>query len=466
MGSLDSAQEQEALLQSIHPLPHHPLTEGQEMGCQGDCQALKPDHAANLAPLDSGLTLAPADYQTLLDELAQLQKLDQERCTRIHHLEKALDQALACLEELRSQVHDQQFLENQLANTEEYASVQQQAIARLKLQLAEQQAALDAQILETQQRDQAIQELLATIESMTQAQQREVERLRSRLAQDQLEVQTHRSLLGKQLHDLQAVLESRQQRVCELEGETLAARSLSSRLQSQLELAQQQIKDLSARLAQQRTQLVQLENQLEHSRSTAHAAHSVSGKQSADLDPRAHFSTHSSGHPSWLKTPQQADELEKRLGLQLAQQARWQQQHHDLETDRERLQNRVAEMEHQIAEMQEQILRQAQQATEYETAVQYWKDRYSNGQHQMHHLKELAEQLLLQSAAQELDPLLLDLLATLQLAPSAAQTELQAKTQSSQPIPPLPLPRLTSVELPEFLVRRRAAQKNMNAAPL
>ncbi len=463
MGSFDSAQEHEALLQS----PNQSMSEGQDVDCQEDNQK----HCdADLAFVNAELTLVPSDYQTLLAEVAQLQKLDQERCTRIHHLEKALDQALACLEELRSQVHDQQFLEIQLANTEDYASVQQQAIARLKLQLAEQQAALDAQILETQQRDQAIQELLATIESMTQAQQREVERLRSRLAQDQLEVQTHRSLLGKQLHDLQSVLESRQQRVCDLEGETLAARSLSSRLQGQLELAQQQIKDLSARLSQQRTQLVQLETQLEHSRlpvhPVAHAAYPVSGKR-ADTDPaRAHYSSSSSGHSSWLKTPQQADQLEKRLGLQLAQQARWQQQHHDLETDRERLQNRVAEMEHQIAEMQEQILRQAQQETEYETAVQYWKDRYGNSQHQIGHLKELAEQLLLQSAAQELDPLLIDLLTALQLAPSLNQTEPQSKSQSSPPIPPLPLPRLTSVELPEFLVRRRAAQKNMNAAPL
>lgn len=419
--------------------------------------------SSNQSTLDGGdleLTLAPADYQTLLNELVQVQKLDQERCTRIHHLEKGLDQALACLEELRSQIHDQQFLETQLANTEEYASVQQQAIARLKLQLAEQQAALDAQILETQQRDQAIQELLATIETMTQAQQREVERLRSRLAQDQLEVQTHRSLLGKQLHDLQAVLESRQQRVCELEGETLAARSLSSRLQGQLELAQQQIKDLSARLSQHRTHLVQLETQLEHSRSAQPvAAQNGSGRPSThtvDAEPTARTTNHS----SWLKTPQQANELEKRLGLQLAQQARWQQQQHDLETDRERLQTRVAEMEQQIAEMQEQILRQAQQETEYETAVQYWKDRYSTSQHQVSHLKELAEQLLLHPASQELDPLLIDLLTALQIAPD------QAGSSESKSKPVVPLPRLTTVELPEFLVRRRAAQKNINAAPL
>lgn len=444
MGSFDSAQEHEALLQSPNQFDQLDpfVIEGQER------------HDGDLGLIYSGLTLVPADYQTLLDELAHLQKLDRERCTRIHHLEKALDQALACLEELRSQVHDQQFLETQLANTEEYASVQQQAIARLKLQLAEQQAALDAQILETQQRDQAIQELLATIETMTQAQQREVERLRSRLAQDQLEVQTHRSLLGKQLHDLQAVLESRQQRVAELESETLAARSLSSRLQGQLELAQQQIKDLSARLSQHRTQRT-------HQPITQAVAHPTASKP--DSNPAS--GSQPSSHPAWLKTPQQADELEKRLGLQLAQQARWQQQQHDLETDRDRLQARVTDMEHQIAEMQEQILRQAQQETEYETAVQYWKDRYGNSQQQISHLKELAEQLLHHPASQELDPLWIDLLTTLQLAPPRPPEQPQSRSKASQPIAPLPLPRLTTVELPEFLVRRRAAQKNMSPLP-
>jgi chromosome segregation ATPase len=371
--------------------------------------------------LDLGLTVAAADYQTLLDELAQAQALDRERCTRIHHLEQALDQALICLEELRSQVQHQQLLETQLANTEDYASVQQQAIVRLKLQLAEQQQALDAQILETQQRDQAIQELLATIESMTQAQQREVERLRSRLAQDQLEVQSHRSRLGKHLQDLQTALESRQQRVSELEVETLAARTLSTRLQGQLEMAQQQIKELSTRLSQNRSHLEQFETQLEQS---------ASGRR--------------------LNSPTAGDEID----LQLAQQAQWQQQQQELEADRNRLQIRLNELEQQVAEMQEQILQQAQQEAEYETAVQYWKDRHASCQRQISHLKDVvkdvAEQLL-PHPIQELNPLLGELLTTLQISLPTAKPE-------SQPIAPLPLPRLTTVELPEFLMRRRAAQ--------
>ncbi len=364
----------------------------------GDC-AIEP---VPLNPL-----AMPSDYQTLLQEVAQSQVREQERSRRIHHLEQALDQAMLHLDELRSQVQNQQLLETQLADTEDYASVQQQAITWLKLQAVEQQQALEAQILETQQRDQAIQELLATIESMTQAQQREVERIRSRLAQDQREVQTHRSRLGKHLQDLQAALESRQQRLTELEAETLLTRTRNSRLQGQLELAQQKIQELSSQFSQHRSPSVQLETPLEQS------------------------------------THQRASTQTEIHSVQQVQQRQ-------LEVDREYLQTRTSDLEQQVAEMQEQILQQAQQATEYETAVQYWKDRYLTSQQQLSQLKELAEQLMLHPLP-ELNPLLVELLTVLQVSLPA---------EKPGPIPPLPLPRLTTVELPEFLVRHRAAQKN------
>lgn len=449
---------------------------------------------------ETSLEISLADYQSLLEELAQEQEQSQSRATRIQHLEQALDQALVCLEELRSQIQNQQFLEMQLANTEDYASVQQQAIVRLKQQLVEQQQALDAQILETQQRDQAIQELLITIEQMTQAQHREVERLRSRLVQDQQEVATHRSKLGKHLHDLQAALESRQQRVSELEAESLTARTLSVRLQSQLEMAQQQIKELSTRLSQHRLQLEQLETQLEQSqagddleqagRTLAEAGMQNAVPSAPTMDRPTPADRTSVSRPSrsdaalpaaadrseaadrvvafalprWKKTPS-VEELEQRLAQQLAQQARWQHQQHELETDRDRLNQRVQDLEQHVTDMQEQILRQAKQETEYETAVQYWKDQYAASQQQLSQLKEMAEQLLLQSSAgPEMQPLL-ELLQTLQPQPAIAPPEVVQSVDPAPvppigvPIPPLALPRFTTVELPEFLMRRRAAQQ-------
>jgi chromosome segregation ATPase len=318
----------------------------------------------------------------------QPQQPEQPQADRVQQLEQALDQALACLADLRLRLQDQQHLENQLAETESYASVQQQAIVRLKLQISEQQQALEIQRLETQQRDQAIQELLATIESMAHSQQQEGERLRSRLAQDQQQVQSHRSRLGKHLQGLQTVLESRQQRLLELVAETQAARGLSARLQHQLEDAQRQIQVLSRRF-----------------------------------------------EPELLGTATfRSDRSE--LSWQL---------------DPENLPPRLGQLEQQIAEMQEQILQQAQQETEYETAVQYWKDRYLSQQQQ---LKRSA----LSSTAQPLngwpDHLPDELPDDVPIAHPATENSSDES---------LPAPRLPTVDLPEFLVRRRASKADLPA---
>lgn len=417
--------------------------------------------------LDSELRLAPVDYQLLLEELAQAQQRDQERCNRIHDLEQALDQAMICLEELRLQLRDQHVLEAQLSNTEEFSYVQQQAIARLKLQIAEQQQALDAQILETQQRDQAVQELLATIEALTQAQQREVERLRLRIVYDQREVQTHRQRLSKQLQDLHTALESRQQRVSELEAETLAARSLNSRLQGQLETAQQQIKELSRSLYQHRHHLAQLEAQIEqaqHTQSAGKASKWLAGwHRSAPSDIEQTPSLATVQH-DLARAQHQVEDLERRW----LQHTRWQHHQQELEAERDGLQARVQTLMQQVTEMQEQILQQAQQSAEYETAVQYWKDRYTTSQLHLAQVKELAEQLLTQSAVLVEHPVVADLLNALKIAlppdqpsepssgkQSESSEEPTEKLAGPKPITPLPLPRLTSVELPEFLVRRR-----------
>lgn len=404
-----------------------------------------------------GLTVTSADYQALLDELAQAQALDRERTTRIYHLEQALDQALAWLDDLRLQIHDQQVLENQLANTEEFSYVQQQAIAQLKLQLIEQQELLDAQILETQQRDQAIQELLCTIEGMTQVQQEELERLRSRISQDQAEIQTHRNRLGKQLQDLQIVLESRQQQVSKLESETLATRTLNASLQGQLEAAQQQIKELSTSLCQYRVNLTQL-TQLEQSQEVLGEQHSSTVFQQRQTAPPERSPaippTIASLQQDVARAQRQMAELEEQLAQRTIYQTRWQQNHQEIETERDHLQTRVTDLEQQVAEMQEQILQQAQQATEQETAIQYWKDRYATNHRQISYLRDLLDQVLsCQSASADgpPPPLPTELLTALQMAIAPEKPESDSRSATL-------LPRLGTVELPEFLIRRRSQQ--------
>jgi chromosome segregation ATPase len=344
------------------------------------------------------LKLSAQDYQALLDELATAQDLDEKRVARIHNLEQALDQAIQCLDELKSQVQDQQILETQLANTEEFASVQQQAIARLKLQIAEQSQALEVQILETQQRDQAIEELLISVEVITQTQQQELERLRLKLMEHQRDASSQRQRLGQQLQDLQSHVEGRQQRVSDLEAEVLAARSLASSLQVQLDSARQQVHELSA-------------------------------KSPALMALRQDFA----------RAQGQVEELEQQMAQQMMLQTRWQQNYQALEEERDRLQNRVTGLEQQTAEMQEQVLHQAQHATEQETAVQYWKDRYLASQCEVVEIKERLQQVE--------DPVLQALIDKLLSPP---------EKEELKPLPAIPLPKLVPPDLPEFLTRRRA----------
>jgi chromosome segregation ATPase len=399
------------------------------------------------------LALTPADYQTLLEELSQAQALDKEKVSRIFHLEQALDQALAYLEELRLKLQDQAILEAQLAATEDYASVQQQAIARLKLQMGEQQQALEAQILETQQRDQAIQELLTTIEAMTQTQQQEVEHLRLKISQDQQEAQTHRNRMGKQVQDLQTALEVRHQRMLEMEAEILASRTATASLQGQLEASQQQIRELSASLRQYRSSLAQLEAQIEQTHVVLEERHTRALRRAVSEPDALQDSTH---------TLRQIETLQEQLAQQAIQHTRLQQSHQEMEDDRQVWQTRELALEQQVAEMQEQILQQAQQVTEHETAIQYWRDRHATSQRQIVHIRDLVEHALSDLAidiegspheSHEAHLVLAELLTAIQTIQPAMPPE------HLEPIA-FPLPRLGTVELPNFLVRRRAQSRD------
>jgi len=134
---------------------------------------------------------APGDRSSesaaLFEELMQLQSLSHEQVERIHQLEQALDQSLTSIEELRQRIVHQEFLEAQLASTEEIANVQQQAIARLKLQLGQKPS--EPQPITP---DQALQDLMGTMAAFAEAQQIELQKLRSRIARDRAELQSHR----------------------------------------------------------------------------------------------------------------------------------------------------------------------------------------------------------------------------------------------------------------------------------
>lgn len=302
------------------------------------------------------LSLIPEDSppSSVTPELLQLQAQVQTQQRRIRDLELALDQSIASLSDLRSQIVDQRFLERQLASTEEIANVQQQAIHHLKLQFAQQKAELEAKVQQAQQRERDYQILLDAAE---------LDALKTQIQSDVGEP----SALGQQIQVLQA----------------------------DLQLRRQQIQDLEEQKQSAQIRITELETQVET--------------------------------------------LEGRIARQMTTQALMQQVCQELEADREQSQSRMTELESQAAEMQEQILSQAQQASEYETAVQHWKTRFQVLQDKAIALKQLL-------GDQDLPTEIVELLATID---TSAPPDLKSTARSN------PFHQDLKIDIPEFLVRRR-----------
>lgn len=346
--------------------------------------------------------------QPPLLEIAQLQALDQKRVERIVHLEQALDQALTSLNELQLQVRDQAALEQQLAATEEFSHVQQQAIAKLKLQLTQQQETIEAQRQEHENQSHLLEELLLVRDRVSYLQLPQQESSIDAAAME---------LAGTSVEPLLAaetVLAMQQQQILEAEFQVLDQRKQVANLDVQLQAARQQITGQTVTIANLTHELTMTRGKIE--------------------------------------------ELETQVARQVMLQARLQQTVQEFEAERDRAQARVTELEQQTAEMQEQILKQARQASEYETAVQHWKDRYLMKQRQSTQLEELLTRNLTEhlhavkpGANPHLTAVLTELLTLLHALPQSSATE----GGSSESIAPAPVPK-PRLDLSAFLMRRRS----------
>ncbi|NET37120.1 MAG: hypothetical protein F6K19_34705 [Cyanothece sp. SIO1E1] len=296
--------------------------------------------------------------------------LDLKLVTRVCHLQRALDQALTSLDELRSEVQDQKLLESQLAKTESIANVQQQAIAQLQLQLLQKR----------QWQDQVLQQLAASVRGLIQAQQIELERLHVCIQQSQTEVQAYLVRLKEQCQESQTSLSSAQQQRLELESEVLVARMLTVSLGTQLGTAQQHIQALDAILSQHRTDLARIDTAPNELNSVVDQpvdqqplVDSISHTQLGNLE---HNTTTSALLQELQINQLKVEELETGLAEQFKLQAQLKHRCQEISAERDYYKQRVDDLEQQQAQMQEQIFQQAHQASEYEAAVQYWKDRY------------------------------------------------------------------------------------------
>ncbi len=338
---------------------------------------------------------------------------------------------------------DQQFLENQLAATEEISNIQQQAIIRLKLQLAEQQQTLDRQQTVSQDRDSHLNDLLNTMETIAQAQQVELTHLRHKISRDRTEGRTYQNSLERQLEDLQTLLAHQQHQLGEFESQSVANRIRAGELEVLLAQTQGRLDEVSQTANDHQTEIERLEAELKQARQT------IEQQPTLLLDkPTGRNSRTTKGDTALQKelaiAQAKVEELETEIARQLTAQAMLQHACQELEDERDRYQARIVELEQQFTDMQEQILRQAQQASEYETAVQHWKDRYFGTQSHALKLKQLLEQLMPEPPAQ-----LAVVLAELIAATSATELSSPALLGTASAITP------TKVDLPDFLMRRR-----------
>lgn len=396
-----------------------------------------------------------AQYTRLLHELGQLRSQERERIARIHHLEQALDQALSCMDELRLQMQDQGLLETQLAATEKFASVQQQAIARLKARLKQQQQTIDAQLAEAYERDRQTQEKLAAAEARFQAQQEELDRLRIQLSG------LSQSHGGNGWHSRESV-DATHQRMQELEEAAHYAQELSYRLQGQLEASQQQVQHLAVALSAAETRLAEMESVL----AQIQAAQGPSQETTSGLRPALPSSAIRT-RPAARRTNAiatlgqdlaraqiKADELEIELGRQMRLQTMWLQNNRELEAECDRYRARIADLEAQNSDLQEQIFQHARQVSEYEAAIYHWKDQYIVSQRQIASFKELLDSVQVHLlASEQVDPELTAIFSELMTMMDVVAT---LDNGSLNDLSAPPVSRFNPLDLPDFLVRCRS----------
>jgi myosin heavy subunit len=346
-------------------------------------------------------------HEAIIEDLVQAQALIQEQVERIQNLEQALDQSLAYAAEMRLQLIHQQFLENQLASTEEIANIQQQAITHLKKQLVQQQEGLESQKQELQTQSYTFQELLTTLTDFSQ--------------------------------ELTSPFDSSAAAPPNSGDVSETAPTASGQAITFLQTVRQVLGDRNAAIHQLETELHRVHTALQEQQALINTLQQASA-QNRPLD-KEFFSAHS-----------KIQELETQLSKAITTQTILQHTYQETEQIRDRQQTRILELEHHAADMQEQILQQAQQASEYETAIQHWKDRYYYSRDYLMRFKELVEQFSQVDCAQTFSALSSEL-ATL-LAEIEPLTAPQGGSETSAIPTPLPTPRTSKMDLPDFLARR------------
>ncbi|NCJ07208.1 hypothetical protein GS597_11970 [Synechococcales cyanobacterium C] len=296
---------------------------------------------------------------------------------RVQQLELALQQCQIYIDELKAQLIHQSFLEAQLAATEEFSHIQKQAIETLKQQLVV-QSSQQTEYEQLQLEKVALEDHLAQLQGLQLQQVAEIKSLQQISQEQQQGLQERQSDLERLVSQVeisqQSAVQETQQRI----------------------LAQKTVERLRSQLRDCEVTIQKLETQLKHTQQivTSQEEILVSLNQSQSDSQKNKVIQGLSA--SLLKAQSKVAALEAELSNHSLLQVQFHHSTQELEAQAKLNQARVGELEQQVADMQEQILHQAQAASEYETAIQHWKDRCLQTETAMGEMRELLEQVLVE----------------------------------------------------------------------
>ncbi|KAI9133513.1 hypothetical protein [Acaryochloris sp. CCMEE 5410] len=295
---------------------------------------------------------------------------------RIQLLEQALEQCQLYIDELKSKLMDQAFLEEQLATTEEFSHIQKQAVITLQDQLTNREQ-IQQELENLRQAKIDLTNRLADKDTSLRFQEAELSKLQDQFAEERTALER----LQDQAERLSLQIQSSQKTAVHETQQRIIAQTTAERLRTQLRECEADIQTLEVQLQQARE-------------SHTNQQDIITSLQNADKSDSHKNQAIQSLSSSLLKAQNKIADLETQLSNQSIVQAQFQHSTQEFAEQAQSLQKRSEELEQQVAEMQEQILHQAQQASEYETAVQHWKDRSFTAEQTVAQMKQILEHLL------------------------------------------------------------------------
>lgn len=276
---------------------------------------------------------------------------------RISQLEQALYQCQLYIDELKQKLIDQEFLEEQLATTESFSHVQKQAIETLKSQVGEQKN-LRGELEDLRKQFHLISSQHSESEVKIRLREAECSSIKLQMLQKQTELER----MQEKKEQILAQLESIQNSMVQETQQRIIAQKTAERLRTDLNNRDAALRSLEAKLKQ-------AETMLNHREEMITALKDLNRPDTQKDQFIQGLST------TLLKAQRQITELENDLSNQSILQVQLQHSTHELEQDSRLTQARSEQLEEQVNDLQEQVLRQAQQSSEYETAIQHWKTR-------------------------------------------------------------------------------------------